>query len=60
MKNDQVTMRFIRINKKIYIRKEDVIAYMLDIASTEEIGVGQRIEQACAEIQKLGNKKDLE
>jgi len=53
-------MRFIRINKKIYIRKEDVIAYMLDIASTEEIGVGQRIEQACAEIQKLGNKKDLE
>lgn len=60
MDGDQVTMRFIRINGKIYIRKEDVIAYLLDFASTEEIDVERRIKQACAEIQKLGDKKDRE
>jgi N-acyl-L-homoserine lactone synthetase len=60
MDKEQATMRFIRLNEKLYIRKEDVIAYMLEIASTEETDVRLRIEQACANIQKLGDKKDRE
>jgi|688.fasta_scaffold35311_8 hypothetical protein len=55
---EQIQFRFLKKNDSIYIRKEDVINYLLEIAATEEIDVRNRLNQAASNINKLGDKND--
>ena len=50
-----IEMRFLKKNNnKIYIRKEDVYNYLMEMASTEESDVRNRLEEAATNLDKLG------
>ena len=40
-----VPMRFVRANSAIYLRQEDVIEYLRNIAATEETDTRNRLEK---------------
>lgn len=54
MTNDNFPMRFILKYPSLYIRKEDVVNYILELASTEETDVRIRLEEAAANLDKVG------
>jgi hypothetical protein len=55
---EQIQFRFLKKNDSIYIRKEDVINYLLEIAAAEETDVLNRLNQAASNINQLGDKND--
>jgi hypothetical protein len=54
-KEEIFQFRFIKANGNVYIRKEDVIRYLQEIASTQENDTRDSIINAANEVRKLGN-----
>lgn len=55
MDSNIIPFRFIRKDSIVYIRKEDIIKYLSEMAATEETDVRTRIEEAIGNISKLGD-----
>lgn len=51
---EEVNFRFIRANDSVYLRKEDVLEYILEFAECEEKDVRDRLKQAARNINKVG------
>ena len=51
---EEVNFRFVRANDAVYLRKEDVIQYVLEFAECEEKDVRDRLKQAARNINKVG------
>ncbi len=52
-------MRFVRVSDaNIYIRKEDVVGYFLELASTAETDVREQLEEAASNIRKVGAQEN--
>ncbi|MCI0562344.1 MAG: hypothetical protein MN733_27990 [Nitrososphaera sp.] len=47
-----VNVRSIRANSTVYIRVEDVVAYLRGLAATEETDVRERLNQAADNLSK--------
>ena len=50
---EEVNFRFVRANDAVYLRKEDVIEYILEFAECEEKDVRDRLKQAIRNINKV-------
>ena len=50
---DQSQIRLIRANNNLYLRKEDVVEYIRNMAATEETDCRNRLEEAAANIQRM-------
>lgn len=53
---EEVDVRFIRANGRFYLRKEDVVEYILNFAECEEKDVRDRLKQAAMNINYVGVK----
>lgn len=53
---EEMDFRFIRANGYFYLRKEDVVEYILNFAECEETDVRDRLKQAARNINYLGVK----
>jgi len=53
---DTRNMRYVTVHGTVYFRAEDVISYIMDIASTEETDVKNRFELAAKKIQAMITK----
>jgi len=53
--NSKRDIRFVNINQTIYLRKEDVVAYIQELATSEETDTRNRIEEAAKNIGRIGN-----
>lgn len=51
-------MRFVKSGDLIYIREEDVIRYVVEVVSAEEIDVRNCLEESTENIGKIGILKD--
>lgn len=51
---EEVNFRFVRANGAVYLRKEDVIQYVLEFAECEEKDVRDRLKQAAENINEVG------
>lgn len=51
---EKKNIRFIKHNDAVYLRVEDVAAFVRDIAATEETDVRNRLNAAVANIEKVG------
>lgn len=51
---EEVNFRFVRANGAIYLRKEDVIEYILEFAECEEKDVRDRLKHSAKNINEVG------
>lgn len=54
---NETQMRFIKANEAVYIRKEDIIKYLLEIAGSEDTDTRNRLEAAASNVEKVGKMK---
>jgi len=52
---EKIDFRLVRANGSIYLRKEDVIEYLLWLAAGEETDTRNRLEEAAKKIEALGS-----
>ena len=45
--------RFVEVRNTVYLRKEDVVAYLRSLAETEETDVRRRIEAAAEALKSI-------
>lgn len=50
---DKIPLRVIKIKNEIYIRNEDIVKYIYELAGSEETDVRERLNTAANNIQKL-------
>jgi hypothetical protein len=47
-------VRFVKIAKTVYLRKEDIVAYLLTMAETEPMDTKDRLEEAARLLGAVG------
>ncbi len=52
--SESALMRFVNIKGSIYIRKEDIVEFIREIAGAEETDVRNRLNEAATNINKVG------
>lgn len=49
----QLNIRFVFTNNAKYLRQEDVIKFILELSSGEEVDVRKRLEEAAESLKKI-------